>query len=1809
MAGPAQAADTAPCQERTVTLSAQADAWIDEDGPLSNKGSDSILMVRSAADGKNARALLRFAVPAAPAGCVVEFARLRIFASSGDPSSRLEAVRLAFGWSENLVTWSSQPQTVGAAAVAWGGDGYVQWNVRSQVEDMLGSANHGFVIRDAAESAEAGGDQSFHSREKGDEPPQLVVRFAAPETEAPGPPAEPVPAAVSCGQEITRSVLLTNNLSNCPGDALVIADDRIIVDLGGRTIDGVGLGTGIRNDGFDTVTVRNGTVQEFDYGIQLLPETDLNLIERLSLSDNQIGGIELSDAGEVGAGNEIRANVLEHNGDGIALIKGSSGALVIGNTMSLNSGPGLWVAQSDGNRLEGNSVSGSGDLGVGLEHASGNTLAGNDVSGNSDGGIEVRAGSHGNRIEGNTVSASGDTGILISESDRNEVVGNHAELLSDSGITLDVANDGVVRGNVVPSNPGGIELNGSSRNLVELNDAGDTDGIGIYIGTDSLENDIVANTAGGNAAQGIYVSDETSAAQGNLLDRNIANANGSDGIVTAKGGHTLTFNVANDNRGWGMHAAPGTIDGRGNVALRNTSSGQCSGIVCNADVTPPETSLGGAPVDPTSSAAATFSFSGTDDRTSAAALRFQCRLDTAEFAACTSPRAYSGLAEGEHAFEVRALDQAGNVDPSPAVHRWTVDRTAPDTTIRSAPAEHSASTAATFSFEGSDDRTEQVEFECRLDAEEEFDDCDSPATYTDLLEGGHRIEVRAVDEAGNVDLSPASHSWTVDVTSPETSIASGPADQTNERSARLEFASGEPGSTFECRLNEAGFGPCENPAELSALGEGTHRFEVRAIDRAGNVDGSPASHVWTVDTTAPETSIEGGPPDPSGSGPASISFAGEDDRAAAAALRFECRTDGETTFSACTSPATYAAPAEGAHTFEVRAIDPAGNVDPSPARHSWTVDMTPPETSIVESPPDPSGESSARFEFAGEDDRTDAPALRFECRLDDAAYASCETGEFYSDLGDGEHRFEVRAIDRAGNADASPAAYEWTVDTVAPETAIDSAPPEYSGETSARFEFSANQGGSRFECRLDGAAFSPCESPRSYAGLGDGDHRFEVRAIDPAGNVDGSPAGHLWIVDTVAPETSIVARPAEYSGEASARFEFEADERGVAFECRLDGAAFSPCESPHLLSSLGDGEHRFEVRAIDPAGNADGSPASYVWTVDTTAPATQIVAGPPDPSDEASATFEFEADEPGSSFECRLDDAAFTPCESPRSYSDLADGEHRFQVRATDRAGNVGSPAVHEWTVDTTEEPPADTTPPETTLGSRPATPTTSQSAGFTFTGSDDVTAPAALRFECRLDDSAFGFTPCSSPQLYSGLADGRHTFEVRAVDAAGNADNSPATHTWTIDRTAPETTIGNAPATATASTSASFTFTGSEPGSTFECSLDNAAFTACTSPRSYSNLSANTSHQFRVRARDALGNVDGTPAVHTWTIDTTAPQTTINTGPPTTTGPDATLTFSSNESTATFECSLDNAAYAACTSPKQYAGLAGGSHQVRIRARDAAGNVDGSPATRSWTVDATPPQTTLGATPPATTSSTSASFGFTASESGSTFQCRLDAGAFEPCTSPRAYQGLSEGPHTFAVRATDARGNQDQSPATFSWTITPPPTGCVAPAVTTGSVADSWVLQSSTNTNYGTDSTLKVDSKNGGNARALVRLTLPGVPAGCVVTDAKLRLYAASYKTGRTLQALRIAASWTETTVRWSNQPATTGTAATAPSGSGYREWTVTQQVRDMYSSGNNGFLIRDATENGGGVEQGFNSREKGSDNPPRLVVTFGNP
>jgi hypothetical protein len=166
---------------------------------------------------------------------------------------------------------------------------------------------------------------------------------------------------------------------------------------------------------------------------------------------------------------------------------------------------------------------------------------------------------------------------------------------------------------------------------------------------------------------------------------------------------------------------------------------------------------------------------------------------------------------------------------------------------------------------------------------------------------------------------------------------------------------------------------------------------------------------------------------------------------------------------------------------------------------------------------------------------------------------------------------------------------------------------------------------------------------------------------------------------------------------------------------------------------------------------------------------------------------------------------------------------------------------------------------------------------------------------------------------------------------------------------------------------------------------------------------------------------------------------TTITSGPPAlTTSTSATFTFTSTAAGSTFECSLDSGAFAACTSPKNYSSLLGGSHIFQVHATDSLGNTDPTPATYNWTVD-TPPDTVIDTKPSNPTSLPDAVFTFHSTESGSSFQCQLDGGGYSACTSPKNYTALSIGDHTFDVRATDTTNNTDPTPASYTWTITAP--------------------------------------------------------------------------------------------------------------------------------------------------------------------------
>jgi len=151
-------------------------------------------------------------------------------------------------------------------------------------------------------------------------------------------------------------------------------------------------------------------------------------------------------------------------------------------------------------------------------------------------------------------------------------------------------------------------------------------------------------------------------------------------------------------------------------------------------------------------------------------------------------------------------------------------------------------------------------------------------------------------------------------------------------------------------------------------------------------------------------------------------------------------------------------------------------------------------------------------------------------------------------------------------------------------------------------------------------------------------------------------------------------------------------------------------------------------------------------------------------------------------------------------------------------------------------------------------------------------------------------------------------------------------------------------------------------------------------------------------------------------------------------------------------------------------------SHKVEVVVTDAAGVV----SEKTIETDLLPPDTTITSGPNGTVTSGKVAFEFTATKPGSHFACSLDGASFGGCTSPKAYEGLSKGTHTFRVRAIDAQGNEDPSPAERNFEVILPP---VATEDATQVKADSATLTATINPR-GLDTTYqfayKRDSESG---------------------------------------------------------------------------------------------------------------------------------
>jgi large repetitive protein len=656
------------------------------------------------------------------------------------------------------------------------------------------------------------------------------------------------------------------------------------------------------------------------------------------------------------------------------------------------------------------------------------------------------------------------------------------------------------------------------------------------------------------------------------------------------------------------------------------------------------------------------------------------------------------------------------------------------------------------------------------------------------------------------------------------------------------------------------------------------------------------------------------------------------------AAKIECRIDSQA-YSACQSPAKFVGLSNGWHTFRAR-VTAANGKQGQGLVYTFYAYYIPPAVEIVRTHPAQSPTSSRTLVADLKRNVNWGTGSFIQCKLDNGPYKTCVSPVTFSDLGRGDHTLWVRMAKKYFGIlwVSRPDDYSWSVSQDAPVVEWVSTPSSLTNSDNARFEFKSATAVT-FDCVMDGGSVQSCNSPWEISQLAEGVHSVSLTARDASGFAS-APIDYQWQVDRTAPVLSFSSVMPQQDPTLLTRLvaSYTSSEPATV-TCSVDGTPLANCQSPLTVDNLAQGYHRLELSAVDIAGNV-GSPISHEWLIDTTLPTLTVEMVSPTqlPTNLTSARFHFVPSETAT-FECSLDGEPARPCNADFAVSGLIDGEHVLEVTASDLAGNQGEPSTFRWVVDLTA-------PTISLVSATPSESVTSLSSlhlDFEVSDASPVT--------CELDSA--GAAPCSSPFVVNGLADGLHQIVLRAVDGAGNA-SAPVKYAWQVASPAVANIYSYAPQQPLSNETSAVIYFNSAQSSVFECSLDSASFSACSSPANYTDLK-DGSHLFQVRAINAA-NVPGPIAALSWTVNTVKPVvefTSANPPEPVAATNELTLSFSS-QTAVSFSCQLDGGAEQKCTSPMTWTGLSDGPHRVWVVGTDSLGNRS-LPISYSWSVQATP--------------------------------------------------------------------------------------------------------------------------------------------------------------------------------------------------------------------------------------------------------------
>jgi glucose/arabinose dehydrogenase len=363
-----------------------------------------------------------------------------------------------------------------------------------------------------------------------------------------------------------------------------------------------------------------------------------------------------------------------------------------------------------------------------------------------------------------------------------------------------------------------------------------------------------------------------------------------------------------------------------------------------------------------------------------------------------------------------------------------------------------------------------------------------------------------------------------------------------------------------------------------------------------------------------------------------------------------------------------------------------------------------------------------------------------------------------------------------------------------------------------------------------------------------------------------------------------------------------------------------------------------------------------------------------------------------------------------------SDSHYEIVLTATDSLGRTGQDRIE-----------LDPQTISLTLASAPAAAPMIY-AGLPFTAPN--TRDAAVGYRATIEAPA-SFTYQGRDYSFSGWSDGLERKHVISVPA------TPTTLLASYVRAVPpETAIADGPSAITATRRPWFVFSSDDPASGYECSVDDALFQGCPDHFQTSSL-ADGRHSLAVRATDPfVGTPDPSPAVRSFTVDTTAPGRVGLAGSDPASPSHNNFPFvrgrAEHGSLVRVYSTRD------CNGPSKSSGPASvfGSAGLRVKvpanevtllraaAEDPAGNVGPCSAALRYVEDSRPPHTQITHGPAALTVDRTPAFSFRSDEAGSRFQCRRDGRGWARCAQPLRLRNLAFGLHVVRVRAIDRAGN-----------------------------------------------------------------------------------------------------------------------------------------------------------------------------------------